>query len=95
MINAKEEILEEVGEKEVDLVRIVLGESYYEERRQIVEGELVEVLPRLDFNYYSGHGSQYLYGYIWYKDGTWSERGEYDGSEWWEHKERPAKDIRI
>lgn len=95
MTNAKKEILEEVGEKEVELVRIVFGKSYYDEPQQVIEGELEEVLPRLDFDYDCGYGGQYLYGYIWYKDGTWSERGEYDGSEWWEHKECPAKDIEI
>lgn len=26
---------------------------------------------------------------IWYDDGSWSERGEYDGSEWWERKTCP------
>jgi hypothetical protein len=33
----------------------------------------------LDFDYDS---SQELYGIIWYKDGTWSMRDEYDG---WVH----------
>lgn len=26
------------------------------------------------------------------KDGSWFERHEYDGSEWWEYKEKPAVD---
>lgn len=95
MTNAKKEILEEVGEKEVELVRIVFVTSYSNEPQQIIEGELLDVLLRLDFNYDNGYGGQYLYGFIWYKDGTWSERGEYDGSEWWEHKESPAKDVKI
>ena len=95
MTNAKREILEEVGEKQVELVRIIFGQSHYDELQQLIEGELADVLPLLNFDYDSGYGGQYLYGYIWYKDGTWSERGEYDGSEWWEHKERPAKDVEI
>ena len=93
MINAKEELLREVGEKEVELVRIVFGKKH--QPQQIIEGSLVEVLPMLDFEYDDGYGGQYLYGYIWYTDGTWSERGEYDGTEWWEHKKRPAKDVQI
>lgn len=40
----------------------------------------------------SSYGSQELYGTIWYTDGTWSIRGEYDGSEWWEHVTKPEFD---
>lgn len=40
-------------------------------------------LESLDFEYDDGYGTQELYGCIWYTDGTWSSRGEYDGSEWW------------
>jgi hypothetical protein len=89
MINAKNEILEEVGEREVELIRIVFDTD----SQKIIEGTPPDVLAKLDFEYDNGFGGQSLYGYIWDKDGTWSERGEYDGSEWWEHKERPAKDI--
>lgn len=40
-------------------------------------------LNLIDVNYDSGYGEQELFGTIWYENGTWSERGEYDGSEWW------------
>ena len=40
-------------------------------------------------DYDSGYGSQQLFGTIWYKDGTWSTRGEYDGSEWWKYNSCP------
>lgn len=46
-------------------------------------------LKEIDFNYDSGYGGQELYGTIWYTDGTWSSRGEYDGSEWWEYNQCP------
>lgn len=95
MVNAKKEILAEVGDKEVELVRIIFGRSYWDEPQKIIEGGLLDVLPMLDFEYDAGYGGQLLYGYIWYKDGTWSERGEYDGSEWWEHKVRPPLDVKI
>jgi len=36
--------------------------------------------------YDDGYGSQELFGIIWYHDGTWSERHEYDGSEEWRYK---------
>jgi chromosome segregation ATPase len=49
--------------------------------------DLEEFLNSIDKDYDSGYGSQELFGTIWYKDGTWSTRGEYDGSEWWQvHK---------
>lgn len=46
-------------------------------------------LNSLDFQYDAGFGGQVLFGTIFYSDGTWSERREYDGSEWWEYKKRP------
>jgi hypothetical protein len=42
-------------------------------------------LSDLDFDYDSGYGVQNLFGTIWYEDGSWSDRGEYDGSEWYDH----------
>jgi hypothetical protein len=44
-----------------------------------------EFLSKLDFIYDSGYGGQELFGTIWYTDGTWSDRREYDGSEWYEY----------
>jgi len=95
MINARDELIKHVGDREVELVRIVLGRSYGEKPQRVIEGGLDTVLQNLDFQYENGFGSQELFGYIWYKDGTWSERGEYDGSEWWKHMERPALDTKI
>ena len=46
-------------------------------------------LNQINFEYNSGYGGQYLYGIVWLDDGSWLERGEYDGSEWWEHKTCP------
>jgi hypothetical protein len=93
MINAKKELLDHVKDRDVELVRIVFCCPYSSSPRKIVEGALDEVLPQLDFLYDDGFGTQGLFGYIWYKNGAWSERGEYDGSEWWEHKERPPLDV--
>ena len=41
-------------------------------------------------DYDPGYGRQYLRGTIWLMNGTWLERGEYDGSEWWRHLECPS-----
>ena len=43
----------------------------------------------LDFTYNNGFGGQELDGKIWFKDGTWADRGEYDGSEWWNYHKCP------
>lgn len=44
----------------------------------------------LDFEYDAGFGGQELFGTVWFKDHTWAARGEYDGSEWWQHHKCPA-----
>lgn len=94
MANAKQELIKAVRDKQVELVRIVFTPDYYEPSK-VIEGTLDSVLPQLDFEYDEGFGGQELFGYIWYTDGTWSERAEYDGSEWWAHKRLPPKDINI
>ena len=94
MVNAKEELLNEVGDKQVELVRILYNPDYRTAGKRI-EGTLATVLPELDFTYDGGYGTQELFGFIWYTDGTWSERGEYDGSEWWSHKTAPPININI
>jgi hypothetical protein len=81
MANAKQELLKEVEGKTVVCVEFQHGDKTF-------VGTLEEALPLLDFNYDDGFGGQELYGYIWYDDGTWSERSEYDGSEWWSYKKR-------
>lgn len=53
------------------------------------EKEYEEFLDSIDFNYDSGWGSQNLFGFIWFEDGTWMERYEYDGSENWVYKKCP------
>ena len=46
-------------------------------------------IKKLDVEYDDGYGSQELFGTVWLKDGTWMDRGEYDGSEWWNHQVCP------
>lgn len=47
-------------------------------------------IESLDFEYDAGYGGQRLFGTIWFKNGNWADRGEYDGSEWWEYLELPV-----
>lgn len=85
MTNAKQELLTHIERIEkrknnsVKFVSIVFDEI-------LIQGTLEEVLPKLDFEYDDGYGHQQLYGNIWFSDGTWSEREEYDGSERWEYR---------
>lgn len=53
------------------------------------EEDMVVFLEKLNFFYDSGYGGQNLYGIIWYDDMSWSDRGEYDGSEWWSYQTIP------
>ena len=89
-MNARIELINHVAEtrqRTVKYVRIVYGEG--SENARVIAGSWGEVLPQLDFEYNEGFGEQQLYGYVWYADGTWSERCEYDGMEWWEYKRCP------
>lgn len=51
--------------------------------------EWLAFLEDLRFNYDDGFGSQHLFGVVWFKDGSWLERTEYDGSEGWVLKRTP------
>lgn len=49
-----------------------------------------------EIDYDNGYGWQEINPelYVMMKDGSWFEREEYDGAEWWSHKERPMKPFR-
>ena len=88
MSNAKRELLDHIGHRVVEFVSINLEDIK-------IKGTLCEVLDQLDIEYDCSYGIQKLFGYVWYTDGSWSERHEYIGSESWVHKERPHFDIVI
>ncbi len=81
MTNAKNELLEHIGSRTVKYIHLYHTPDWDTEVH--VHGTLEQVLPHLDFEYDDGYGRQNLFGTIWYEDGTWSVRGEYDGREWW------------
>ena len=95
--NAKQEFLNHVASygKQVKCANIQYGCDWDDNQRNYslklgyTSNDLDCFLNMLDFCYDSGFGGQELYGTIWYTDGTWSERGEYDGSEWWNYCEVP------
>lgn len=98
MINAKEELLEHLQGKDVVKCawfsdfdadyRFTKGNRWLL-RENYSRREWETLMDSLDFEYHNGYGGQNLFGVIWYEDGTWSSRGEYDGSEWWEHNQVP------
>jgi hypothetical protein len=93
MINAKDELLRHIEGRKVLVVHVTSNDEddeYFDRRVHFgnVRGTLAGVLSWLDFEYDEGYGSQNIRGYIWYADGTWSERTGYDGAECWSHKSR-------
>lgn len=95
MKNAKAEFIEHIKQRKVECFEIVYEKSYDEKKKFYYNStihtfsDLECILDQLNFEYDNGYGHQYIYGTIWYKDGTWSIRYEYDGSESWYHHECP------
>ena len=74
----------------VAFAKVQYGDGYYDDpiiaelHSTRTEADEIKFLETLDsINYDNGYGGQELFGNIVFKDGTWLERGEYDGSEWW------------
>ena len=103
MINAKEEFLAHITSVNISVLccGIEIFKSQYPWQDSVVPDvqaalrpgwtaeEFKGFLQALDFNYDNGYGRQMLFGIIWYTDGSWSERYEYDGAEEWQHKQCP------
>jgi hypothetical protein len=98
MRNAKKELLENFPAHTIKCAEIQYDNPHYHDPNR--EPEEIDVnlfvgytiedmenfLAILDgINYDAGYGGQRVFGTIWFNDGTWATRGEYDGSEWWEH----------
>jgi hypothetical protein len=52
-----------------------------------------DFISNCNFEYNSSFGRAYINSNleIVFNDGSWLERGEYDGSEWWQYKKTSAK----
>lgn len=53
------------------------------------EEKFLKTLQGIEYD--AGYGLQQLFGVVVFKDGSWLSRGEYDGSEWWEHNKCPKE----
>ena len=95
-MNAREELLELLEKK----LTLVAGNVRYEDNfgslkinLSLKKGHSSEDLEKffelLNFEYDDGFNSQKLFGTLWFQDGSWAIRGEYDGSEWWERRSVP------
>ena len=94
MRNAKEEFIKQTRDKIV-LCVVIYSDWDHEDTKTVLkvgysEEDYANFLNSLNFEYDAGYGGQELFGMIWYTDGTWSERGEYDGSEWWDYRVVPV-----
>lgn len=97
-MNAKNELVEFlIGKADIECAEINFARRLSKNNENVSSlqknhtfAELKSFLEALDFEYHDGYGSQELDGTVWLTDGTWLERGEYDGAEWWEHRVRPA-----
>ena len=94
-MNAKSEFINHIGGRLVLCAQIKKGDEYNDNQPvfNLTTGcdseDWIKFLSDLDFEYDAGYGGQNLFGTIWYSDGTWSDRGEYDGSEWWVYNHCP------
>lgn len=90
MINAKQEFLSEIEGKPSVIAAVLRREGYtFILPEGYTSDQFESFLDSIDFAYDENYGAQALEGFIWYADSTWSERGEYDGAEWWDYKQRP------
>lgn len=98
MRNAKTEFQEFVKELGVEVLCAQLEDVYYSSPnlgrkwnlpKGYTKKQLIQFWKDIDFDYDDGYGSEELGGVIWFKDGTYANRGQYDGSEWWEYHKTP------
>ena len=89
-MNAKQEFLKEIEGKELLCATLALETN--DKRFNLKVGfsteSLQSFLQLLDFDY-DEHWGLDGHSYIWYKDGSWSERCQYNRSEIWDHRNTP------
>jgi hypothetical protein len=92
-MNAKEEFLRVTKDYKVICAKIRQGDNDDDKWTMLMpnytQEQLDAFLKEIDFVYDSGYGGQELFGLILCEDDVWFDRGEYDGSEWWEKHSYP------
>ena len=88
LLEETEKMLQDLGKTWQD-VRYICGNGY-----EISQGDFRRIAT--GFNYSADYGHQYVPEDLTIVgDGWWLERGEYDGSEWWEFKSCPRRPTTI
>jgi len=102
-MNAKEEFLSKVSMEQVICAYICSMDDYGDEpprqnailKKGFTEEDWNAFLKQIDFNYNNGFGGQELDGCIWLTNNQWYDRGEYDGSEWWQFHSYPEIPVSL
>lgn len=85
--------LNENGRQTSDVLWV--GRNYYklkEKERVVYKSTWDDFCSKADFEYDDGYGSAEIpMDLIIVGEDFWLERGEYDGSEWWEYKTMPEE----
>ncbi len=96
MDNAKEEFLEEIKDKKLVCARIGVDRydfgqkiKWFVLKNNYSEEDFKLFCEELSFEYDGGFGSQELFGIILFED-SFSNRHEYDGSEYWDNHKMPT-----
>ena len=90
----KEDTLDVVGSETVSYGYLSEGDfDIYFESHDSFLNALDALEENLGDRYDSGFGSQMVYGTIVFNNQQWIDRGEYDGSEWWERHSFPTLDL--
>lgn len=81
------------GKTEADVIGVKAIENFYRaaDKQDVFVGTWAEFAALADFTYDCGYGGANINTHLQVigKD-WWLERGEYDGSEWWEFKTQPT-----
>ena len=62
---------------------------------KVFENGYDEIMTTLNIAYDPGYGTQHVYGTVWFENGIWATRHEYDGSEGWELHVYPTVPKRV
>jgi len=93
-MNCREEFLDEIAGRPLLCTEIMYDENGVSKTILLHIGFIISnslnFLRELDFEYDSESSNQKVFGVIWYKDGSWSERGMCGGSERWVYRSRPV-----
>lgn len=89
MINCKFEFLTETLNRDILCAEITKDREVFRLPIMFSRDQFNGFLEKIDFEYDDIYSEQEIYGFIWYKDGTWSERCSYNGGAWWVYKSTP------